>query len=167
MVEVYVYDKKAAEDLAAQLRGVGLEAAVQDGLALSVSAADFWVVVGRLADLMTIGVPVGTAAWAFLKTEGGIRLRSVLRDVTGRKELHPAFSFDAVVAWFNREIGEPASTGQRSWRFDPDAIKGRQLTRGLVALEVYEEVSGKLLLLVTDGEQVQWLNDRVKSSRSP
>jgi hypothetical protein len=143
---------------------LGLEVTVHDGLALSAGAPDFWVVVGRVADLVTVGLP---AIHVYLKSESGKRLRTFLAKARGRKELHPAFSYDALIAWCDNQFGAIGTDGTPAWRFDPDAIKARPLTRGLNALEVYEEVSGRILLLVSDGEKVEWLSDRVQSGPTP
>jgi len=92
-------------------------------------------------------------------------VRALLVGTPGEKRLHPAFSFDALVAWCNKNLGEPTEAGP-AWRFDPEAIKARPLPEGLVALEVYEELSRKVLYLVSDGETIEWLGDRVQSGPS-
>lgn len=167
IVEICLVNRKASERLAIDLRRLGLEATVRDGIALNITAPEFWIVVGRLADLVTIGLP---AVHYYLKTDRGKRLRALLSNSRGRKELHPAFSLEALARWCDNEFGRTGSDKAQdvapAWRFDPDAIKARRLPAGLIALEVYEEVSARVLLLVSDGEQVQWLSDRVQSGAS-
>ncbi len=160
LFEIYVTDKAASEQLARDLKELGLDVAIQDGLALSAGAPDFWIVVGRLADIATLALP---AIHLFLKSEKGKRLRTFLSRSRGRKELHPGFSLEALVEWCDQNFGRVEADGNPAWRFDPDLIKARHLTAGLVALEVHEEVSGRLLLLASDGEKIEWLSDRVRS----
>lgn len=160
LLEIIVADKAASDQLAHDLEELGLDVAVHDGLALSAGAPDFWVVAGRLADLAGIGLP---AIHLYLKSESGKRLRAFLARSRGRKDLHPAFSFDALVAWCDQQFGGGREDGSPASRFDPELIKARHLAPGLVALEVHEEVSGRVLLLASDGEKVEWLSDRVQS----
>lgn len=160
--EIYVDDRGKADQLSNTLKDLGLDVAVGEVVALSATSPDFWVIVGRLKDV--IGIASGSITiFGFLKTERGKRLRALLSETRGRKELHPAFSFDALVAWCDRNLGSRRPDESPAWRFDPEAIKARRLPDGLVALEVYEEISGKVLCLVSDGETVTWLSDRVQT----
>ena len=160
LFEIIVTDEAASEQVAHDLKELGLDVAVHDGLALSAGAPDFWVIVGRIADLAGIGLP---ALHLYLKSDSGQRLRAFLARNRGRKELHPAFSFDALVGWCDGQFGRAREDGSPAWRFDPELVKARHLGPGLVALEVYEEVSGRVLLLASNGERVEWLGDRVQS----
>ena len=159
LFEIDVSDRAEADGLAVHLRDLGVVVEIREGLAKSADSPDFWVVVGHIADVAGIGVPL---VEGFLKSEVGKRLRAVLTRAD-RKELHPAFSFDALVAWCNLHLGEPKADGSPSWRFDPESIKARPLGAGLVALEVHEQISGRVLLLASDGETVEWLSDRVQA----
>jgi hypothetical protein len=162
--EIYVTDRAESEQLASDLGQMGLNVAVCHGTALSAGTPDFWVVVGRLADLATLALP---AIHLFLKSEEGKRLRAFLSRSRGRKELHPAFCFEALVEWCDQNFGHVGTDGNPAWRFDPDLIRARHLAPGLVALEVHEEISGRVLLLASDGEKVEWLSDRVQSGPTP